>query len=73
MINLIDIILMFADPNKDDLHIKVEDKPRTSCNAGHVHVCETAEKSICHRLQVQALVEVRNKAVFASAKPLYIY
>ena len=33
-INLIDRILMFDDPNKDDLHIKVEDKSSASQISG---------------------------------------
>ena len=50
-INLIDRILMFDDPNKDDLHIKAEDKPSTSRNSGPFYVCESTEKLTCPRLQ----------------------
>ena len=50
-INLIDRILMFDDPNKDDLHIKVEDKSSTSRNSGPFYVCESTEKLTCPRLQ----------------------
>ena len=50
-INLINRILILYDPNKDDLHIKVEDKSSTSRNSGPFYVCESTEKWTCPRLQ----------------------
>ena len=44
-INLIDRILMLDDPNKGDLHIKVEDKPSASQISGPFYVCESTQKS----------------------------
>jgi len=36
---------MFDDPNKDDLHIKVEDKSSASQISGPFYVCESTQKS----------------------------
>ena len=52
-INLIDriLVLMFDDPNKDGLQIKVEDKSSASQISGPFYVCESTQKSLCPRLQ----------------------